>query len=529
MALTWDFAREIASGSPGNTTSYYDEWTQAFYTNGGYIVSQIGLLEAGQWQDVNYESEQQISESGYSELDIEHHFNGVVAGSAQHSADVVFLMYVYMLDVSKWVQSGSFQKQADNPIKAGQVILKNTDSALFEYTTFSMFAPGNRLTFQFRAGDSSPYVIGEMYIETSPFADYSNSFTFQGRNLLGFLLATQTLDEAIAYTGTFTAIFIALLTAAGVPAQKMMVQTTESTAEFTFKPSDTFLSAMEQATAICDWYFDDKPDGTIVVGDASYIRTNVASTAIYEFDRATELVSRSVDRNISGVYSRVCINRGGATPRKVYAAVPYFNGWYVGANRTYRQDVADDISDAQMDALCTQMVDKLQYSGVIEKFDSPFRPWLQVGDIARVTGGLSPRLAGIITELIDTFGEQGFFTQMSVTSGGLISNPENPETVASKYVGKLGGMNRQRRLLDYIQNGTKTVVDDEPVGAVTYQAAVSGGYTGNEQTLNANLAKVADGAIVPDGGTQNQVLRKATATDYDTEWADLPESIWGGM
>ena len=255
-----------------------------------------------------------------------------------------------------------------------------------------MFAPGNRLTFQFRAGDSSPYVIGEMYIETSPFADYSNSFTFQGRNLLGFLLATQTLDEHISYSGTFTEIFTDLLTNAGVPLLKMMIQTSASTAEFTFKPGDIPRPWSRQQPSVTGISTISRTERLSSVMPATSGRTSHSD----EFDRATELVSRSVDRNISGVYSRVCINRGGATPRKVYAAVPYFNGWYVGANRTYRQDVADDISDAQMDALCTQMVDKLQYSGVTEKFDSPFRPWLQVGDIARVTGGLSPRLAGII-------------------------------------------------------------------------------------------------------------------------------------
>jgi hypothetical protein len=194
--------------------------------------------------------------------------------------------------------------------------------------------------------------------------------------------------------------------------------------------------------------------------------------------------------------------------------------------------VADDVTNAQMDTLCSQMVDKLQYSGVTEKFDSPFRPWLQIGDVARITGGTSPRLVGIITELVHTFGEQGFFTQFSVTSGGMISNPENPETIASKYVGKMGGTNRQRRLLDYIQDGTKTVVSDEPVGAITYQAAVSGGYTGDEQTLNANLAKVADGAIVPVGGTGGQVLGKLDETDYNTGWItgwdDLMVSILAG-
>ena len=92
--------------------------------------------------------------------------------------------------------------------------------------------------------------------------------------------------------------------------------------------------------------------------------------------------------------------------------------------------------------------------------------------------------------------------------------------------GKLGGTNRQRRLLDYIQNGTKTVVDDEPIGAITYQALVAGGYTGDEQTLNTNLAKVADGAILPPGGDANAILKKSSADNYDVEWAALSNNAF---
>jgi len=119
MAIIWDFARQLdPAASPGNTTSYYDEMCQSFYTDNGTIRTQIAELDLGQWQDIVREPEVIISESGYSELDIEHHYNGAVTGSAQHNADVVFLLYAYMLDVSAWLASGTFQLQPENPIKA---------------------------------------------------------------------------------------------------------------------------------------------------------------------------------------------------------------------------------------------------------------------------------------------------------------------------------------------------------------------------------------------------------------------------
>ena len=108
-------------------------------------------------------------------------------------------------------------------------------------------------------------------------------------------------------------------------------------------------------------------------------------------------------------------------------------------------------SQTDMERIRDQLVEELQFCGIIEKFASPFRPWLQVGDVAVVTGGSSPRIVGIITDIQHAFGKDGFFSHFTVTSGGKISNPDNPVTVATRYAGKLGAANRKRRLLDYIQ------------------------------------------------------------------------------
>lgn len=526
--IPWEFARQLAAaGSPGATTSYYDEACQSIYVAGGQIKTRIAQLDDGQWQSIEPAAEIAISPNGVSALDFEHHYNGVVAGSAQIGADVMLLIYEYMADISGWLKDGQYQLQAENPIKAGSVTLMNADRHRFEDDSFSLFAPGNRLVQRFMVGDSDPYEMGSIYIEGSPYAEVSDSFTFRGRNLLGFALANQTLDERSTYTGTLTTIFSTMLADAGVPANRIKVQSTATTKTFKFDPSDSYLKAMQEATAQVDWYFDDQPDGTIVVGDAAYMRANVASTGIYSFERGKDVISRSVDRNLDGVYSRVCVRRGGPNPHRIYADVPYFDGWYVAGHRTYYQDVGDDVTTTTMQALVNQLVEGLQYSGIVETFEMLFRPWLQIGDIARVTGGDKPRLAGIITDIQNLYGESGYFTKFTVTSGGTISNPDNPETVASKYVGRMGGGNRQRRILDFVEAGATSVRDSAPIGAVTYQAAVAGGYSGTEQTLNERLAKIASGAVVPAGGSAGQQLVKAGADDYDTAWSD--PGIWGGM
>lgn len=450
MAILWEFARELDPvASPGGTTSYFDALCQSFYIDSGQIRTQIASLELGQWQNLIREDELIISETGYGLLDIEHHFNGLVAGSAQHNADVVLLLYEYMLDVSTWLKDGSWQMQPDNPIKAGRVTIKNADIRRFSDDAYTLFSPGSRLRFMFRAGDSDLYQIGMMHIEESPFSDDGTEFSFAGSNPIGFQLAKQTFDERTAYAGERTAVITQMLLDAGIPLHMMIVQADTTAVSWTFKDSDTYLAGLTTACQASDWYLDDLPDGRIIIGNLAFMRTYIV-TGIYEFHRGSNVISRQVNRSTQGVYSRVCVRRGGAIPSSVYADIPYFNGWFLADHRTYYYDVPDDTTDLDMTRISAQLVEGMQYTGIIEQFVGPFRPWLQIGDVAVVTGGTAPRIAGIITDISLEFGESGFFTRFVVTSGGTISNPDNPATVASSFIGKLGGANRQRRLLDYI-------------------------------------------------------------------------------
>lgn len=450
MALLWDFAREIGTGSPGNTTSYFDELSQSFYTDSGFIRTQIGQLDRGDWENAEYADEVAISDSGYGVLDIEHHYNGAVFGAAQHDSDVVFLMYEYMLDVSDWLSNGTWTMQPDNPIKAGTIELNNADIRRFQDDAYSLFSPGSRLRFRFTSGDSEVYPIGTFYIERSPYDETGESFTFTGRNTIGFFLSRQTFDDRTTYTGERSAVFRQMFLDAGVPDVMIDVETDATATTFEFEDNQTFLDGMTVSCEQIDWYFDDLPDGKIVVGSESYLKSMVATTGIYNFNRGSEVYSRSVIRSAEGAYSRVCVRRGGETPLNVYAEVPYYDGWYIADHQTYYHDVHGNTSQATMERIAQQLVDGLQYTGITETFVSPFRPWLQIGDVAVITGDGS-RIVGIISDIQHRFGQNGYFTDFTVTSGGTISNPDNPVTVSTRYVGKIGGANRSRRLMDFIR------------------------------------------------------------------------------
>jgi hypothetical protein len=517
MALTWDFARQLdAAAAPGSTVSYLDMYTQSFYTDDGNIRTQIGLLDRGLWADLEREDEAVISTDGYNALDIEHNFNGRVFGLAQHNSDVVFLVYEYMTNVSDWVVDGDVQLQADNPIKSGAVTLINADSDRFDDTVYSIFSPGSKVDINFYSGNSDPYPLTQFFVEGSPFSVGAKTVKLDGRNRIGYQLATQTLDEAATQTGTRSEILAALLTHAGVPDYAMKIEEITTAETIEMEPSKTVLAALLEMCSVWDLYIDDLANGTIVIGSASYMVTNASKTGIYSFDRGHDLKSRSVNRQSDSVYSRVAIQRDGENKRIIYGDVPYFEGWYIAGHKTFYQKVPDTTDDATMDSLLSNMIEGLQYYGVVESFGGLFRPHLQIGDVAIVTGDDVPRISGIMTEVKHSFGRKGFYTDFTVASGGKISDPDNPSTVATKYVNRMGGANRQRRMIDYILQGEKTLSGtsntgatgntgaqgtpgaDGTDGASAYDVWLSLGNTGTEQDFIDSLST----AVVPIGAIQ---------------------------
>ena len=519
MALAWESCTKISeSAAPGTTLLYYDTRCQRMYLEGSSIMTTAGTVEQGKWADIVYEDELTITEEGYGYIDIEHQNNGAVFVVAQHDADFVLLVYQYMMDISDMVEGSTWETQPDNPIKAGSITLKNASNDLFEDNAYSIISPGAKISLTLRVGNYQFYDIGVFYIENSPFKMPANSFQFSGRNKLGFFLSAQTFDENYKFTGTFTEIFTSILTSAGLRPNDYLIEDLQLSVTLNFDPSNTLLSGVETLLRISDWYIDDKPDGTIIIGSSSFIRAHVASVGIYSFNRGKDVFTHTIDRSISNVYSRVAVRRRGNFAKIMYAAVDYYEGWNVANHRTFYLDVPDSASDELMQELLTQKAEQLQYTGIVETFLSTIRPWLQTGDIALLAD--VPRYPGIITSLIHSMGEKGFTTKITVTSGGVITDPES-ENPAATYVGRMGGANRQRRILDYINSGNYSEsAAASDIEAVTYGAAVAGGYEGTEQELYDNLALVADGAVIPAEGTQGQVLEKSSSNDYETQWTN---------
>lgn len=96
MELVWEMSRLIDPDAiPGGTTSYHNEACQPLFIKSGMIRTRIGVVAAGHWEQTIYGSLINLSDIGYSAMDIEHHYNGRAFASVVKDGAVLFFMHAY--------------------------------------------------------------------------------------------------------------------------------------------------------------------------------------------------------------------------------------------------------------------------------------------------------------------------------------------------------------------------------------------------------------------------------------------------
>lgn len=450
MALAWDFTREIdPAGIGGNTTSFYDTSCQAIYIDqDGQIKTRHGMLTLGQWHNVEYSDEVTISDLGYSLLDIEHHFNDLLFGAAYHNGDVVLLVYEYRIDASSFVDNAVLQLQPNNAIKVVTAALSHGARARLKDSNYSMFAPGIIIHLKFSEDGETETVWEKLCISEMAGDEIRDTLTIRAKNKVALRLLDQTFDDDVEYEGTVKEIIEAILTDAGITAYTVEDNAAETSVAFL--PDQSILDGLSEFCALHNLFVDTDRDDTILVGSDLFIQGLMPIT-IHELIREDDLFSRYVDQSYQHIYSRVCVRRSGAQPLKVFGVVPTM-GWHIPAKKTFYKDVHDDMSQVDMEALRDSLIENLQYLGIEETFTTAIRPYMQIGDGLIVTDPDTLKVtAGIIVDLQHCFGnETEPFTQLTLRTGGTMVN--TPATLTSKYVSRLGHMDRTQKLYSFLSS-----------------------------------------------------------------------------
>lgn len=332
-------------------------------------------------------------------------------------------------DITNYLEFGSIHLDLDNIVSAASFTFKNPSNWLSGESQ-SRLVPGKKIELFFTAGDSDDYPMGVFYVDRVTMETHGETATVECRNISGKLLKDQMLNAHYSYPKDVYAYVVEdFLTKAGVTDFDIQQPPDPLTA---WQLGMTFPVDMDRLTALnelirssLNWVVRETLDGQIVVGSEVSYQPIIDMVGKYEFDRS-DLISRRVERDDADVYSTVCYQSKdtttGTTIRK-YVAVAHALEWSIAPHKTLYITAPDDTPEAELEELAENLASRMGQVGIMETFEGPFRPHLVPGDEAEITGN-ETKLLGVITTVKHRFGDDGFFTEFTVDSGGVKGKPQ---------------------------------------------------------------------------------------------------------
>lgn len=452
--LVWDFYRVVGSASGlGGTVEYYEESGQSIWLDSNGLTTETTTVEDGHWEDTTWSEDIQIMPDSHSLLALDHPSNGVLYGVTVRDGQLWFYRYVYAMDIGDMVKNGTWRSNNDSAIEQVNIQLTNTSNDLFSADA-TLFQPGARLKLAICMGDSSPYDIGVAHVDEVVFDQLSPTVTMSGRNQTGYYLKDQTFGAATVWEGNGKTVVENILEFAGI--KKYAVGPSDTTWTWTFEPEKTVLGGLEHIGAwFAGWEVRELPSGMVIVGYPWWIATNYQATGYYQLNVAREVVRRKTRKASDAAYRQVYVtgkDSSGADLVPAVAPVENFSFWSLPANKIYYDTAPNGLTQEELQAYAEDLAERLQYVGMVDTFNLPFmQPQLMIGDVVQVyyTGDTEAISLGTITSLVHTFGQNGFTTQMTVDSGGNVSENAGATVTRTRA---LGGYTRQQNVLDFMKN-----------------------------------------------------------------------------
>lgn len=452
--LVWDFYRAVGSASGlGGTVEYYEESGQSIWLDSNGLTTETTTVEDGHWENTPWSEDIQILPDSHSLLALDHPSNGVLYGAAVRDGQLWFYRYVYAMDLGNLVRSGSWKANNDSSITQLNVQMLNVSADLFE-TDATLFQPGARLSLAVVMGDSAPYDIGVAHLDDVNFDQLSETVSLSGRNQTGFYLKDQTFGEFTEWTGNGQVVMENILAFAGIKNYTVGPSNTEWT--WIFEPKKTILGGVEYIGAWFNgWELRELPSGMVVVGYPHWIAANYQATGYYQLNIGREVARHKIRKSTDAVYCKVYVtgkDKDGVDLAPAVAEVKNFAFWALPSQKIYYETAPNGLTQTELQAYADDLAERLQYVGMVDSFTLPFmQPQLMIGDVVQVyyTGDTEAVSLGTITSLTHTFGRNGFSTQLTVDSGGAVSESAGAAVTRTRA---LGGYTRQQNMLDIMKN-----------------------------------------------------------------------------
>lgn len=447
--IVWGNWKQTAAGNDlGATVHYYDTKAQFIYLIEG-IKTRTGTIENGDWENNTWNTTVSIDDTKYQLLSIDHPSNGTLYGVACTKDALYFLRYVYSMEIGDLITSGTWSANNNSEIQQCSVTITNIKNVLYE-KRYSLYQPGGRLVIKVCLGDSDPYDIGVAHLDEVSFDPMSPTVSATGRNKTGFFLKDTAIGGLKETTGSYSGVLYTLLNEAGVLDAIVETKTDECVVKFE-NPKMKILDAIKNVCAAINYEMRELPDGRIAVGTPEWIAETFQAQGYYQFDGGREVFRRKTQRMADAAYSQVWVmgkteDNQDLTPARF--DIPTYDNWNVPKQKIYFVDAPQGFTENDMAAYAQELRDAMQYAGITETFESPFRPQLLIGDVAQVfyEGDEEAETLGTITSIRHNFGERGFSTTFTVDSGGTVREIQGDEDVKviskSKYVSGYGSMQK---------------------------------------------------------------------------------------
>lgn len=495
--LVWEFYREVeGQHDVGSVVHYYDEASQSIVLSSSKrMETRIADVPEGHWRTSEQEPKILIGNKTYDLLTFDHAYNGVLFGMAKCGNEIVFLRYVYALECSYLILSGSVSASNSNAITQLKVNLMNIKDIDFE-NDMSIFQPGSKAVLKFIIGEEILSAC-TAHLDSIDYDSRSQTVPFSARNNIGFRLAESTFDDCEEITGTLKQVLAKIFEIGGV--KKYLAQDDKVVRTHKFNSTQTLMSGIDQ---LCDFYaglkYIEAPNGTIIVGYDSFIK-NYQRSDYYVFDKGT-VFKNKIKRASDRAYSKVMVTGKDEEDEDLTPAIVEVNNfqlWNLPVHKTYHENVPKGFTQSELNAYAKTLANTLQYVGVSEDYTCAIRPQLLIGDIAASDNGDGTSTTiGIVTSVKHNFGKSGFTTEFSTDSGGLLANQSraaNGDEGIITVSKSLDGYTRKQTLKDLIQVVNKSPGAGEKILSETVKVI----STPNAETLN--------------GKTYEQIVKDVTA------------------
>lgn len=450
--LVWDFYRVVDGAEElGGVVHYYDEMSQSLWLSSNGMKTNVADIPEGHWRTATPEDTIDIGTPNYDLLSLNHPYNGVLFGAATLGNELVYLRYVYAMDCSDIVDSGSIEYSNSNSVVQVRANLMNIKEQIFMNES-TVFQPGARVIFKVLAGSESSMDMCNAFLDSVDYNAKSSTVPISGRNNIGFKLMQSTFDEDMTITGKPNEVAQQICTLGGI--KKLYIQSIDDSRSYEFRADQTLMAGLEQ---LCNfypgWKIVELPNGTIVIGPPNFINS-YQDAGYYVFERDS-VFRRKTKRSCDASYTKVRItgkDADGNDLTPVICPVANYNQWGLPPNKTYHESMPDGYTQAELQTYAESVAEMLQYVGVGEEFSGSFQPQLCIGDVAAVSNDDNTMTAlGLVTSIKHTFGRAGFTTDFSTDSGGVLMEMLDADTDLVTVTKPLNGYNRKQTMKDLIQ------------------------------------------------------------------------------